>query len=154
MKFCYNTNFTLRKQSQRSRSILQDGSRSLGLFWKEKKKLCLTTEEIRYSFFRALWRLWRHCMLLKNAVSQQWKTGKYYTVLFLGLTERPLNPVFPWIILVSLISWKQVNINHCFLQMLLCSIMALLAPAEILSELAQYCWWLLRNKMNMYARNK
>ena len=36
MKFCYNTKFTLSKQSQRSRSILQDGSRSLGLFWKEK----------------------------------------------------------------------------------------------------------------------
>ena len=36
MKFCYNTNFTFRKQSQRSRSILQDGSKSLGLFWKEK----------------------------------------------------------------------------------------------------------------------
>ena len=36
MKFCYNTNFTLPKQSQRSRSVLQDGSRSLGLLWKEK----------------------------------------------------------------------------------------------------------------------
>ena len=36
MKFCYNINFTLPKQSQRSRSILQDVSRSLGLFWKEK----------------------------------------------------------------------------------------------------------------------
>ena len=36
MKFCYNTNFTLPKQSQRSRSILPDGSRSLSLFWKEK----------------------------------------------------------------------------------------------------------------------
>ena len=36
MKFCYNTNFTLHKQFQRSRSILQDGSRSLKLFWKEK----------------------------------------------------------------------------------------------------------------------
>ena len=36
MKFCYKTNFTLPRQSQRSRSILQDGSRSLGLFWKEK----------------------------------------------------------------------------------------------------------------------
>ena len=36
MKFCYNTNFTLPKQSQRSRSILKDGSWSLGLFWKEK----------------------------------------------------------------------------------------------------------------------
>ena len=36
MKFCYNTKFTLPKQSQRSRSVLQDGSRSLGLFWKEK----------------------------------------------------------------------------------------------------------------------
>ena len=35
MKFCYNTNFTLPKQSQRSRSVFQDGSRSLGLFWKE-----------------------------------------------------------------------------------------------------------------------
>ena len=35
MKFCYNTNFTLPKQSQRSRSIFQDGSRSFGLFWKE-----------------------------------------------------------------------------------------------------------------------
>ena len=36
MKFCYNTNFTLPQQSQRSRSILQDGSRYLGLFWKGK----------------------------------------------------------------------------------------------------------------------
>ena len=36
MKFCNNTNLTLPKQSQRSRSVLQDGSRSLGLFWKEK----------------------------------------------------------------------------------------------------------------------
>ena len=35
MKFCYNANFTLPKKFQRSRSILQDGSRSLGLFWKE-----------------------------------------------------------------------------------------------------------------------
>ena len=35
MQFWYNTNFTLAKQSQRSRSIFQDGSRSLGLFWKE-----------------------------------------------------------------------------------------------------------------------
>ena len=35
MKFCYNTNFTLPKQGQRSGSIFQDGSRSLGLFWKE-----------------------------------------------------------------------------------------------------------------------
>ena len=47
MKFYYNTNFTLPKQSQGSRSILQDGSRSLGLFWNEKKPR-LTTEEIRY----------------------------------------------------------------------------------------------------------
>ena len=46
MKFCYNTNFTFPKQSQRSRSILQDGSRSFGLFWKEK--IHLITEEIRY----------------------------------------------------------------------------------------------------------
>ena len=46
MKFWYNTNFTLPRQSQRSRSILQDGSRSLRLFWKEKN--CLITEEIRY----------------------------------------------------------------------------------------------------------
>ena len=36
MKFCYNTNCTLPKQSQGSRSVLQDGSRSLGLFWNEK----------------------------------------------------------------------------------------------------------------------
>ena len=36
MKLCHNTNVTLLKQSQRSRSVLQDGSRSLGLFWKEK----------------------------------------------------------------------------------------------------------------------
>ena len=36
MKFCNNNNFTLPKQSQRSRSVLQDGSRSLGFFWKEK----------------------------------------------------------------------------------------------------------------------
>ena len=36
MKFCYNTNSTLPKQCQSSRSILQDGSRTYGLFWKEK----------------------------------------------------------------------------------------------------------------------
>ena len=35
-KFCYETSFALPKQSQRSRSILKDGSRFLGLFWKEK----------------------------------------------------------------------------------------------------------------------
>ena len=36
MKFCYNMHFTLPKQSQRSRSVLYDGSRILGLFWKVK----------------------------------------------------------------------------------------------------------------------
>ena len=36
MKCCYNTNSTLPKECQRSRSILQDGSRTFGLFWKEK----------------------------------------------------------------------------------------------------------------------
>ena len=35
MKFCHNTNFTFPEQSQRSRSVFQDGSKSLGLFWKE-----------------------------------------------------------------------------------------------------------------------
>ena len=44
MKFCYNTNFNLPKQSQRPGSLLQDGSRSLGLFWKEKK-LCLKAKK-------------------------------------------------------------------------------------------------------------
>ena len=39
--FCYNTSFTLPKQSQRSRSILLDGSRFWGLFWKEKKTFVL-----------------------------------------------------------------------------------------------------------------
>ena len=39
MKFCYITDFTLPKQSQRSRSVLQDGSRSLGLFWMEKNSV-------------------------------------------------------------------------------------------------------------------
>ena len=37
MKFCYNTNSTLPKQCQSSRSVLQDRSRTFGLFWKEKK---------------------------------------------------------------------------------------------------------------------
>ena len=36
MKIGYNTKFTLPKQTQRSGSVLQDGSRSLGLFWKKK----------------------------------------------------------------------------------------------------------------------
>ena len=36
MKFCHNTNSTLPKQCQSSRSVLQDGSRTFGLFWKEK----------------------------------------------------------------------------------------------------------------------
>ena len=39
MKFCYNSNFTLPKQSHRSRSILQGRSRSLGLFWKETRNV-------------------------------------------------------------------------------------------------------------------
>ena len=47
MKFCYNTNSALPKQCQSSRSVLQDGSRTFGLFWKEKKPR-LITEEIRY----------------------------------------------------------------------------------------------------------
>ena len=46
MKFCYNTNSTLPKQCQSSLSVLQDGSRTFGLFWKEKTRLI--TEEIRY----------------------------------------------------------------------------------------------------------
>ena len=41
MKFCCNMSFTLPKQSQKSRSILKDGSRFLGLFWKEKTVLSL-----------------------------------------------------------------------------------------------------------------
>ena len=48
MKFYYNTSFTLPKQSQRSRSILKDGSRFLELFWKDKK-FCLITKEILYT---------------------------------------------------------------------------------------------------------
>ena len=55
MKFCYNTNITLPKQSQRSSSVLQDGSRSFGLFWKEKNS-CLITEEIRYFLMKTLCR--------------------------------------------------------------------------------------------------
>ena len=39
MKFSYNTKLTLPEQSKRSRSVLQDGSRSLRLFWKKKKTL-------------------------------------------------------------------------------------------------------------------
>ena len=61
MKFCNNTNFTLPKQSQRSRSILQDGSRSLGLFWKEKK--LKTTEEIQ-------------CMCMELYSSNEWPQTK------------------------------------------------------------------------------
>ena len=34
--FSAKTRFFLSKQFQRSRSIFQDGSRSLGLFWKKK----------------------------------------------------------------------------------------------------------------------
>ena len=45
MKFCDNTNFTIPEQSQRSRSVLQDRSKSLGLFWKEKK-LCLYQNKV------------------------------------------------------------------------------------------------------------
>ena len=44
MEFCYNTNFTLPKQSQGSRSILQDGSRYLGLLSKEKELHLITVE--------------------------------------------------------------------------------------------------------------
>ena len=43
MRFCYNTNSTLPKQCQSSRSVLQDGSRTFG-----RKKPRLITEEIRY----------------------------------------------------------------------------------------------------------
>ena len=39
MKLCYNTIFTRPKQSQRSKPLLKDGSRFLGLFWKEKSVL-------------------------------------------------------------------------------------------------------------------
>ena len=59
MKIGCNTNFTLPKQTQRCRSVLQDGSRSLGLFWK-KKKLRLITEEIRYQEDERLWAMKSH----------------------------------------------------------------------------------------------
>ena len=48
MKFCYNTNFTPPKHSERSRSALQNGSIFLGLFGKGEK-LCFITEEIWYT---------------------------------------------------------------------------------------------------------
>ena len=35
-KFCYEMGFSLLNQSQKSRSVLQDGSKFLELFWKEK----------------------------------------------------------------------------------------------------------------------
>ena len=38
MKFCYNIQFTLPKQSQRPWSDLQDRARCLELFWKGKKQ--------------------------------------------------------------------------------------------------------------------
>ena len=47
MKFCYNTNFTLPKQSQRSRSVLQADLDLWDCFG--RKKLRLITEEIRYT---------------------------------------------------------------------------------------------------------
>ena len=50
MKFCYNTNSTLPKQCQSSRSILQDGSRTFGLFWKEKNP----SYNRRYTVFQSL----------------------------------------------------------------------------------------------------
>ena len=50
MKFCYSTSFTLPKQFQKARSVLKDGSRFLGLFWKEKN-FRLIAEEIGISPF-------------------------------------------------------------------------------------------------------
>ena len=46
MKFCYRVSLTIPKQSQRSRSILSDGSRFWDCFGREK--LSLITEEIGY----------------------------------------------------------------------------------------------------------
>ena len=46
--FFSNKSFFLPKQSQRSRSILQDGSRSLGLF--RKGKTCVTAKFHRTDF--------------------------------------------------------------------------------------------------------
>ena len=53
MKCCYNTSFTLPKQSQRSRSILHDESRSLRLLWKEKtlKKYGIQMRPILFARF-------------------------------------------------------------------------------------------------------
>ena len=60
MKFCYKTNSTLPKQCQSSRSVLQDGSRTFGLFWKEKNppynlrntvEHCVTTERAWRSMY-------------------------------------------------------------------------------------------------------
>ena len=42
MQCCCNTGFTLPKQAQRSRSILYDGSRFLGLFWNNPRDLDLS----------------------------------------------------------------------------------------------------------------
>ena len=70
MKFCNNTSFTLPKQSKRSRSILQDGSRSFGLFWKEKtlsynRKNMVS--HVTYSGQEAIKRFILFCILNRNS---------------------------------------------------------------------------------------
>ena len=52
MKFWCNTNFTLPKQTQRSRSVFQVGSRSLGLFWKENNPSYNRRNTVVYIKFR------------------------------------------------------------------------------------------------------
>ena len=72
MKFCYNTNLTLPKQSQRSRSILQDGSTSLGLFWKEKDSVL---QSKKYGFHEVLC---KYMLLIISQSAQMYFTPPVY----------------------------------------------------------------------------
>ena len=68
MKFCYKTNSTLPKQCQTSRSVLQDGSRTFGLFWKEKnpsynRRNTVQTVQVAFSIFYHRTDLQWHCQI-------------------------------------------------------------------------------------------
>ena len=75
LKFCYTTSFSLPKQPQRSRSILQDTFRSrfLELFWQEKT-LSYNQRNMVFSYKTCLPFL-NHCKYVYQFCAIKWKTS-------------------------------------------------------------------------------
>ena len=97
MKFCHNTNFTLPKQSQRSRSVFQDGSRSLGLFWKDNNPSYNRRNTVLFFTFSTVPITSKHSLIkelylviINSALFSAMENSKLYEALLLAADEEEI----------------------------------------------------------------